>query len=356
MALVLIALGSNLGDKKDTLERAVTLLPTHGITVDKVSTLIESEPLLAEGALPNSQPSYLNGALVGHTKLSPEETLKALLAIEHALGRVRGSTDIRWGARLIDLDLLAYDNLMVSSPTLTLPHPEMHKRMFVLQPLAEIAPEWVHPGYGKTVSKLLISLSSPSNLQETNTLLEHVEIDGRPPVILFLTGSSGCGKTYLAQALETHLNQEKSAVRYFDRIGVPTVERMISDFGSPEQWQEATTHTWVENLGNIRDKVLVILEGQYHPRFVLEAAQEVGLSEFVLSVVTASQTVWEERLRGPRGQPGLVTDDMRSWAKFLRDETVNRGGSVIDTSDSNLEKNLDEIGGLVNPMLRRRVR
>jgi hypothetical protein len=196
----------------------------------------------------------------------------------------------------------------------------------------------------------------PRNLEETNTLLAAAEEEDRSPIVMFLTGSSGCGKTYLAQALEARLNQDRSAVRHFDRIGVPSVEQMIRDFGSPEKWQEATTHQWVESFAKMKDKVLVIFEGQYHPRFVLEAARSVGLPDFVLAAVTADQEVWEGRLRGPRGQPSLITDDMRNWARFLRDKTVSQGGALIDTSDSNLEKNLDDIGALINPLLKRRIR
>jgi 2-amino-4-hydroxy-6-hydroxymethyldihydropteridine diphosphokinase len=126
------------------------------------SKFIDTEPLAAD-AHSAPQPRYLNGVLRCETKLQPEAILSNLLTIEKELGRVRGVTDVKWGPRTIDLDLIAVDNVVLKSPTLTLPHPEMHKRRFVLEPLLEIAPEWIHPLLGKSVRELFLSLVPPSN-------------------------------------------------------------------------------------------------------------------------------------------------------------------------------------------------
>lgn len=152
-------------------------------------------------------------------------------------------------------------------------------------------------------------------------------------------------------ALEKRLNPEKAAVHYFDQIGVPSNEQMVAEFGSGEKWQEATTHKWVERISKIRNKALVVFEGQYHPKYAHDAIAKFGLRDFQLAVVTADIEVWTRRLIGPRGQPDLVTNDMRNWAKLLRDETVRLGGSIIDTSASNLNQNLQDVAALVNPML-----
>ena len=104
---------------------------------------------------------YLNAAATLRTGLSPRELLDGLLAIERAHGRDR-LTEARWGPRTLDLDLILYGDLIINEPGLVLPHPRMHERSFVLEPLAEIAPGWVVPGRGRTVSDLLAGLSSGS--------------------------------------------------------------------------------------------------------------------------------------------------------------------------------------------------
>ncbi len=191
-------------------------------------------------------------------------------------------------------------------------------------------------------------------LEQTNLLLRRVALRDQPPVICLLTGSSGAGKSYLAEALETRLDSERAGVYFFDRIGVPPVERMVAEYGSGEKSQEAKTHEWIERLAAIQEKTLIVFEGQYHPRFAIEACRRLELKEFVLAVVTCNERVWEQRLRGPRSQEYLVTDDMRNWARVLRDQTVALGGAVIDTSESNLETNLSDVARLINPLLRQR--
>jgi 2-amino-4-hydroxy-6-hydroxymethyldihydropteridine diphosphokinase len=133
-----IALGSNLDDRAGNVRRAVEELGALG-RVTAVSSLYESAPV---GPV---QPDYLNAVALLETDLAPDILLRALLGIEAAMGRVRGE---RWGPRRIDLDLVAVDDLAADSPELTLPHPEAHRRAFVLVPLAEVAPEFVLPGRG----------------------------------------------------------------------------------------------------------------------------------------------------------------------------------------------------------------
>ena len=154
--LAAIALGSNLnsefGDRAANLEEAVQRIGGLG-EVRAVSSFFDTEPV---GFL--EQPRFLNGALVLETELEPVELMRELLGVERAMGREREGA-IANGPRVIDLDLLLYGDVVMLTEELTLPHPEMQARRFVLEPLAEIAPEWVHPVLGVTVGTMLKRLS-----------------------------------------------------------------------------------------------------------------------------------------------------------------------------------------------------
>lgn len=161
-----VALGSNLGDRAGHLRRAVTLLDrTPGIRVSAVSSFHETAPV----GDPN-QPSYLNAAAWLATTLPPRELLDALLAAERLLGRIRRPEE-RWAARTIDLDLLLMGELILDEPGLTLPHPRLHERAFVLEPLAEIAAEVVHPVRQRSIRQLRDDLRAVSRRSES--LPEH---------------------------------------------------------------------------------------------------------------------------------------------------------------------------------------
>jgi 2-amino-4-hydroxy-6-hydroxymethyldihydropteridine diphosphokinase len=149
-----ISLGSNLGDREQQLRRAIALISERLGMVEKTSSFYDTAPVGI-----TDQPRFLNGVLKLQTELPPEEVMRALLSIERELGRDRAKS-IPKGPRTIDLDLLLYDNLVVSTPELTVPHPAMHERTFVLEPLAEIAPDAIHPVFIRSVAELLGELKA----------------------------------------------------------------------------------------------------------------------------------------------------------------------------------------------------
>lgn len=149
----IIALGANLGNREATFERALVLVEEQVGKVLKRSRWHLSKPL---ESVAQNQRDYLNGVVLIETEKTPEQVLANLQKIEKSLGRRREEETVRWGPRVIDLDLIAVDDLVLETPTLILPHPEMHKRDFVLLPLAEICPEWRHPLMGKSVKELLV--------------------------------------------------------------------------------------------------------------------------------------------------------------------------------------------------------
>ena len=143
-----IAMGSNMGDREKYIKDAVKLLDSvRGCTVKRVSDLIETPPYGV-----TDQDDFLNGCLELETFLTPRELLGELNRIEAEAGRER---IVHWGPRTLDLDIIFYDDITVQEKDLCIPHVEMHKRKFVLEPLAQIAPYKRHPVYGKTVTEML---------------------------------------------------------------------------------------------------------------------------------------------------------------------------------------------------------
>lgn len=150
---VFLALGTNLGDKETNLKNAVENINNKIGEVISLSSFYATKP---EGF--ESDNSFLNAACSLQTPLTPELLLEQTQLIEKDMGRQSKSHNNVYTDRIIDIDILLFDNLQIETENLILPHPHMHKRLFVMQPLAEIAPNYVHPIIGKTFSKIELKL------------------------------------------------------------------------------------------------------------------------------------------------------------------------------------------------------
>ena len=154
---VYLGLGSNMGNRESNLVQALNLLPQE-VTVERVSPIYESEPVGYK-----DQPWFLNTVCSAHTRLSPPQLLAYVKHIEEQLGRM---LSLRNAPRPIDVDILLYDDLTMETEELTIPHPRMMDRAFVLKPLVELNPNLVHPRSGKTVRQILSELKEPEKTRK----------------------------------------------------------------------------------------------------------------------------------------------------------------------------------------------
>jgi 2-amino-4-hydroxy-6-hydroxymethyldihydropteridine diphosphokinase len=255
MALALIGLGANLGDRQATLERAIELLAAAvPIQLRACSRWLETAPVGG----PADQPAYLNGAAVLETSLEPLALLDLLQHVEQQLGRRR---EIHWGPRTVDLDVLLYDEQVVQTPRLTVPHPRMAFRRFVLQPAAEIAPDMVHPQIGWTLARLW----------------EHLQF--AVPYVA-IAGGIGAGKSWLARELAAQVGATL--------LAEPLDDELLTAF-----YADPAGQAWRAELEFLNDRQLLLAanDGSDPARFLV--------SDFWFDQSLAFASVWldEERFK-----------------------------------------------------------
>jgi deoxyguanosine kinase len=188
MIIAYIGLGSNLGDRKDFIHKALKILAeSKDVEIVSVSDIIETAPL--RGA---NQPEYLNAVAQIKTVLTAEDLHKTLVSIETSLGRTRKE---KWSSRTIDLDLLLFGEEIINSPDLTVPHPQMHLRSFVLKGLRELNRKLVHPVLKESIDELALRLNGTDFV-----------INGEQPQLVSVAGIIGVGKTTLAKKLSNILD------------------------------------------------------------------------------------------------------------------------------------------------------
>lgn len=157
MSLVCIALGSNVGNSQANIEHAITLLGKHISSIQK-SKLYHSKALPVPGH--PDLPDFVNTAICGETELTPQELLQFTQSVEQEVGKVYR---FHWGPREIDVDIIFYDDQIINSPELVIPHPYAHERDFVIAPLCDIRPDFIHPVIGCTIKEIFNDLP-PSEL------------------------------------------------------------------------------------------------------------------------------------------------------------------------------------------------
>ncbi len=213
--VVYISLGSNLGHRLAQLQEAIMHLGRKLGTVTNVSSVYESPAWGFEGE------DFLNACISLETNLSAEEVLVRILAVESSMGRER-KREAGYVSRIIDIDILYYADTVIESEMLQLPHPQLHKRKFVLKPLADIAPQFYHPQLQKDTRNLLQECKDKSEVTKTNLLLFKNRQDLFSQLhFLAIEGNIGAGKTTLAQKISTDFQAKLVLERFADNPFLP---------------------------------------------------------------------------------------------------------------------------------------
>ncbi len=156
--------------------------------------------------------------------------------------------------------------------------------------------------------------------------------------IIIMTGASGVGKTSVFEKIQSILPEQDFAFFRFDNIGVPSLEEMIEEFGSPSGWQEAKTYEWMERLVKEKGKKTIIFEGQMNMDFIHGALAKNGFDNYQIVLLDCSEAEMKRRLIEDRNQPELANPDMSNWLRFLRDQASEKKIPIIDTTQRTVDQ------------------
>lgn len=169
------------------------------------------------------------------------------------------------------------------------------------------------------------------------------------PVIIFLTGASGAGKTTILNAFNNKFSTSSVACLHFDNIGVPTEQEMIAAYGSGSEWQKAMTYHWIKKLINdYQNKNLLILEGQVNLDFIVSAFEGFNFSQYKIVLAHCENITRHKRLHQDRNQPELINDNMDTWAEFLKKQAIEKQAMILDTTLMNTDEMVSQFEKLID--------
>lgn len=224
---VILSLGSNQGNRLETIQSCIDLIHNEVATVAKVSKIYETPAWGFE-----SEPFY-NAAILIHTTKSAQKILNQVLKVEKKLGRVR-SKDSGYQARIIDVDIIAFDEEIISIETLQVPHPLMQNRKFVLQPMLDLGLNWEHPLLKKSVSQLLLQTEDTSEIKAVHAIISPIErLQLQQFNYIAIEGNIGAGKTTLSTKLSEDCNAKLVLERFADNPFLPKFYKDQSRYAFP---------------------------------------------------------------------------------------------------------------------------
>ena len=224
---VILSLGSNQGNRLETIQSCIDLIHSEVATVVKVSKIYETPAWGFE-----SEPFY-NAAILIHTTKSAQKILNQVLKVEKKLGRVR-SKDSGYQARIIDVDIIAFDEEIISTETLQVPHPLMQNRKFVLQPMLDLGLNWEHPLLKKSVSQLLLQTEDISEIKMVQSIISPIEkLQLQQFNYIAIEGNIGAGKTTLSTKLSEDCNAKLVLERFADNPFLPKFYKDQSRYAFP---------------------------------------------------------------------------------------------------------------------------
>ena len=224
---VIVSLGSNQGNRFETIQACIDLIHSEVATVVKVSKIYETPAWGFE-----SEPFY-NAAILIHTTKSAQKILNQVLRVEKKLGRIR-TKDSGYQARIIDVDIIAFDEEIISTETLQVPHPLMQNRKFVLQPMLDLGLNWEHPILKKTISQLLAQTEDESKIKIVASLVSPIEkLELQQFNYIAIEGNIGAGKTTLSTKLSEDCNAKLVLERFADNPFLPKFYKDQSRYAFP---------------------------------------------------------------------------------------------------------------------------